>query len=82
MFVESIRRGETTNLIACSNNVEKLREKLRNHINGFIEEVYGEDWRNDEYLDYLTRPEDVEDFWTDEDEEYETVFKIEEVEEI
>lgn len=80
MFVESIRRGEATELLACSNNKEKLREKMRKDINEFIEEIYGEDWR--EVEDWLTKPEDVEDFWSDEDDEYETVFSIVEVEEI
>lgn len=80
MFVETERRGEVTELLACSTDKEKLREKMRKDINEFIEEVYGEDWR--EECDWLTKPEDVEDFWSDEDDVYETVFQINEVEEI
>ncbi len=80
MFVETVRRGEVTELLACSTNQEKLREKMRKHIKDFIEEVYGEDWEED--ADWLTKPEEVEDFWSDEDDEYETVFQITEVEEI
>ena len=80
MFVESVRRGEVTELLACSTDKEKLREKLRKDINEFIEEVYGEDW--EEEAEWLVKPEDVENFWSDEDDEYETVFQINEVEEI
>ena len=80
MFVESVRRGEATELLACSTDKEKLREKLRKDINEFIEEVYGEDW--EEEAEWLVKPEDVENFWSDEDDEYETVFQINEVEEI
>ena len=80
MFVESVRRGEVTELLSCSTNQEKLREKMRKDIKDFIEEVYGEDW--EEEAEWLVNPEDVEDFWSDEDDEYETVFQIDEVEEI
>ena len=80
MFVESVRRGEVTELLSCSTNQEKLREKMRKDIKDFIEGVYGEDW--EEEAEWLVKPEDVEDFWSDEDDEYETVFKINEVEEI
>ena len=80
MFVESVRRGEVTELLSCSTNQEKLREKMRKDIKDFIEGVYGEDW--EEEAEWLVKPEDVEDFLSDEDDEYETVFKINEVEEI
>lgn len=80
MFVESIRRGEVTELLSCSNNKENLRKKMRKDIKDFIEEVYGEDW--EEEAEWLTKPEEVEDFWSDDDDEYETVFQINEVEEI
>ena len=82
MFVESIRRGEVTELLSCSNDKEKLREKMRKDIKDFIEAVYGEDWREDEDYAWLTKPEDVDSFWSDGDDEYETVFQINEVEEI
>lgn len=82
MYVESVRRGEVTELLACSKNRDALRKKMRKDINDFIEEVYGEDWREDEDYAWLTKPEDVKDFWSDEDDEYETVFQINEVEEI
>jgi len=80
MFVESVRRGEVTELRTCSTNQEKLREKMRKDIKDFIEGVYGEDW--EEEAEWLVNPEDVEDFWSDEDDEYETVFQIDEIEEI
>lgn len=80
MFVESVRRGEVTELLACSTDKEKLRKKLRKDIKDFIEEVYGEDWEEEE--EWLTKPEDVDCFWSDGDDEYETVFQIDEVEEI
>ena len=80
MFVESVRRGEVTELLACSTDKEKLREKLRKDIKDFIEEVYGEDW--EEEAEWLVKPENVKDFWSDEDDEYETVFQINEVKEI
>jgi hypothetical protein len=80
MYVETMRRGEATELLACSNNQDNLRKKMRKDIENFINEVYGEDWQED--ADWLTKPEDVEDFWSDEDDEYETVFQITEVEEI
>lgn len=80
MFVETVRRGEVTELLACSNNKETLRKKMRKDIKEFIEGVYGEDWKED--ADYLVDPKEVEDFWSDEDDEYETVYQIDEVEEI
>jgi hypothetical protein len=80
MFVESVRRGEVTELLSCSTNQEKLREKMRKDIKDFIEGVYGEDW--EEEAEWLVKPENVKDFWSDEDDEYETVFQINEVEEI
>lgn len=82
MFVETIRRGEVTELVACSKNKDTLRKKMRKQIEDFIKEVYGEDWREDEDYEWLTKPEEVEDFWSDGDDEYETVFQIDEVEEI
>ena len=80
MFVESIRRGEVTELLSCSNDKEKLREKMRKDIKDFIEGVYGEDW--EEEAEWLVKPENVDNFWSDEDDEYETVFQINKVEEI
>lgn len=80
MFVESVRRGEVTELLSCSTNQEKLREKMRKDIKDFIEGVYGEDW--EEEAEWLVKPENVDNFWSDEDDEYETVFQINKVEEI
>jgi len=82
MFVESIRRGEATELLACSNNKEKLREKMRKDIKNFLDELYGENWVDDEDYSWLKHPEEVDEYWSDGDEEYETVFSIVEVEEI
>ena len=80
MFVYSQRRGEATELIACSKNKELLRAKMLGDIQEFIEEVYGEDL--EEALQWLQPAEETTDFWSDEDDEYETVFQITEVEEI
>lgn len=80
MFVEYIRRGDSTELLACSDNKEKLQSKLREDVKDFIEGVYGENWQ--EEADWLVHPENVTTSWSDEDEEYETVFQIVEVKEI
>lgn len=80
MFVEYQRRGEGVELLACSENKETLRNKMRDDVREFIVAVYGEDWKED--ADWLVKPEDVEDYWSDEDEEYETIFQIVEVTEI
>ena len=80
MFVEYQRRGEGVELLACSENKETLRNKMRDDIREFTESVYGEGW--EEEADWLVKPDDVEYYWSDEDEEYETIFQIVEVSEI
>ena len=81
MFVYSQRRGETTELIACSSDQKKLQDQMKSDIKDFIEEIYGEpDEDND--LSWLTPIDENPNFWSDEDEEYETVFQITDVKEI
>ncbi len=80
MFVETKRRGSTTEVLACSEDIEKLQKKMRNDIKEFVEEVYGEDWK--EECSWLRDPEEVRYFWSDNDEEYETVFQINSVQKI
>ena len=82
MFVYTQRRGEATDLVACSEDRERLREVMRLDLEEFIAEMFGGDWRDDEDLEWLTRPENATDYWSDEDDEYETVFAITEVTEI
>lgn len=79
MFVLSIQRGESVELLACSNDIKKLHEKMKDEVLGFIAEVYGND---EDALDWLMPVSDDMDFWSDEDEEYPTIYRIESVEEI
>lgn len=78
-YVFTVRRGEATEVMAVSRNHDKLVAKMKSELKSFIEEVYGNE---DEYLDFLTPVEEVTDFWSDEDDEYETVFSITKVKEI
>ena len=79
MFVFTIRRGEATELVACSSDKSKLQAKMKAEVESFIDEVYGND---EEAFEWLKPVTDGMDFWSDEDDEYETVFQITEVEEI
>ena len=79
MFVFSIKRGEATELVACSSDKPKLQARMKKDLLSFIDEVYGND---EEAFEWLTPVTDGMDFWSDEDEEYQTVFQITEVEEI
>lgn len=80
MFVYTQRRGEATELIACSSDQQKLQAKMQSDIKDFIAEVYGDE--DEEDLGWLQPPDENPNFWSDEDDEYETVFQITEVEEI
>ena len=40
MFVYTQRRGETTELIACSSDQKKLQDQMKSDIKDFIEEIY------------------------------------------
>ena len=79
-YVYTQRRGESTEVICTSHNIGVLRAKMKGDIQEFIEEVYGDDL--DEALSWLKPAEETTDFWSDEDDEYETVFQIHKVEEI
>ena len=79
MFVYTQRRGEATELIACSSDHAKLQAKMKEDLLEFVAEIYGDD---EEALEWLTPVTDGMDFWSDEDDEYETVFRITEVKEI
>ena len=43
MFVLTLQRGESVELLACSNDIKKLHEKMKDEVLGFIAEVYGND---------------------------------------
>lgn len=79
MFVLSIQRGESVELLACSNDSEKLRKRMKEEVLGFLAEVYGND---EDAFDWLMPVTDDMNFWSDEDDEYATVFRIESVDEI
>jgi hypothetical protein len=79
MYVLSIQCGKATDLLACSNNIDKLHERMRDEVLGFISNVY---YNDEEALEWLMPVRDDMNFWTDEDEEYPTTFRIEFVDEI
>jgi hypothetical protein len=79
MLVLSIQRGEAVELLACSNDSTKLHARMKEEVLGFLSEVYGND---EEAFEWLMPVTDDMNFWSDEDEEYRTTFRIESVEEI
>jgi hypothetical protein len=79
MYVLTIQRGESAELLACSNDIGKLHARMKEEVLGFLAEVYGDD---EEAFEWLMPVSDEMNFWSDEDEEYRTTFRIEEVEEI
>ena len=79
MLVLTLQRGESVELLACSNNSEKLHARMKDEVLGFLAEVYGDD---EEAFDWLMPVTDDMYYWSDEDEEYRTTFRIESVEEI
>ena len=79
MLVLTLQRGESVELLACSNDSAKLRARMKEEVLGFLAEVYGDD---EEAFEWLMPVTDDMDFWSDEDEEYCTTFRIESVEEI
>ena len=79
MYVYCQRCGDATNLEACSSNKDKLRRRMKSDVEDFIREHYDEE---DETLGIIPDVTDDMDFWSDEDDEYEIVFFITEVEEI
>lgn len=66
-------------LLACSNDSEKLRKRMKEEVLEFLAEVYGND---EDAFDWLMPVTDDMNFWSDEDDEYATVFRIESVDEI
>ena len=81
MYAYKITRGDAVAIVAVSKDRDKLRKKLHDDVVTFIEEVYSQD-ENDDYLDWLMPVDENPDFWSDEDEEYPTSFKVFKVEEI
>lgn len=79
MLVLTIQRGESVELLACSNNIDKLHARMKEEVLAFLAEVYGDD---EDAFDWLMPVKDDMNFWSDEDEEYRTTFRIESVDEI
>lgn len=79
MYVLTLQRGESVELLACSANINKLHTRMNDEVLSFISEVYGDD---EEAFEWLMPISDGMTFWSDEDEEYRTTFRIESVEEI
>lgn len=79
MYVLTIQRGESVELLACSTDIDKLHTRINDEVLSFISEVYGDD---EEAFEWLMPISDGMTFWSDEDEEYCTTFRIESVEEI
>ena len=79
MYAYTQRRGDATEIVAVSQSEETLQKELRKDVCNFIDEVYGND---EEAQEWLMPVDENPNFWSDEDEEYETVFQIVEVKEI
>ena len=79
MLVLTLQRGKSVELLACSNNFKKLHARMKDEVLGFLAEVYGDD---EEAFEWLMPVTDDMNFWSDEDEEYCTTFRIESVDEI
>ena len=79
MFVLSIQRGRSFELLAASNDIEKLHNKMKDEVLDFLSEVYGDD---EEAFDWLMPITDDMVYWSDEDEEYPTIYRIQSVDTI
>ena len=79
MFVLSIQRGRSFELLAASDDIEKLRNKMKDEVLDFLSEVYGND---EEAFDWLMPITDDMVYWSDEDEEYPTIYRIQSVDTI
>lgn len=77
IFVYTITRGDACEVVAVSEDIEVLRKRMRQELQDFVDEVYGDD---DECWDWLAPIDANPDFWCDEDEEYPTEFHIFETE--
>ncbi len=76
MFVLTIQRGRDTVLLCASDDLGKIHTKMKEEVLAFLSEVYGND---EDAFDWLMPVSDDMDFWSDEDEEYPTVFRVEAV---
>mgnify|MGYP007101836787 CR=1 FL=1 len=76
MYALTIQRGANTDIICVSADKDAIKGKMRDEVLGFISVVYG----NDDDLDWLMPVSDDMEYWSDEDEEYRTTFRIQEVE--
>lgn len=79
MLVLTLQRGKSVELLACSNDSTKLHERMKEEVLRFLAEVYGND---EDAFEWLMPVTDDMNFWSDEDEEYCTTFRIESVDEI
>ena len=79
MFVLTLQRGESVELLACSTDISKMHARMKEEVLSFLAEVYGND---EDAFEWLMPVSDDMNFWSDEDEEYLTTFRIESVEEI
>lgn len=76
MFVLTIQRGQDTVLLCASDDLGKIHAKMKEEVLAFLSEVYGND---EDAFDWLMPVSDDMDFWSDEDEEYPTIFRVESV---
>lgn len=76
MLVLTIQRGQAKELLLASNDAQKLHERMKEEVLGFISEVYGDD---EDALEWLMPIFDDMHYWSDEDEEYPTIYRIESV---
>ena len=79
MYVLTLQRGESVELLACSTDISKMHARMKEEVLGFLAEVYGDD---EEAFEWLMPVTDDMSYWSDEDEEYPTIFRIKSVEEI
>ena len=66
-------------VLGVSADKTKLQAVLKEKVENFIREVWGDD--EDDWSGCVEKPTDNMDFWSDEDDECETTFRIEKVEE-
>jgi hypothetical protein len=76
MFVLTIQRGQDTILLCASDDLVKIHAKMKEEVLSFLSEVYGDD---EDAFDWLMPVSDDMNFWSDEDEEYPTIFRVETV---
>ena len=79
MFVLTVQRGESVELLACSYDISKMHARIKEEVLSFLSAIYGDD---EDAFEWLMPVSDDMTFWSDEDEEYRTTFRIVSVEEI